>query len=215
MHEWDVEHRCAAPALLPLISLSLIEESVFRRRDELLCDAAVAAVVRFVATSQCDERAVVKVVIPHCIERIAAGIARTDELRVLRFVFRDDDRAVWACRLAYAGGDFGDDVCRRGIEDLLSRIEPEAVEVKFFDPVRRVARKELAHRRRPVSVEVERLTPLRAPLEVVFTKLLEIIAIGTEMVVHDVEDDAEAVGVCVIDEGAEVVGSAVVMVRSE
>ena len=35
------------------------------------------------------------------------------------------------------------------------------------------------------------------------------------MVVHDVEDDAQAVGVCVIDEGAEVVGSAVVMVRSE
>ena len=101
------------------------------------------------------------------------------------------------------------------VEDLLRRIETQTVEMKFLGPIRSVAREKLAHRSRLLAVEIERRAPLRVALEVVFTKVLQVIAIGSKVVVDDIEDHGEAVCVRRIDECAEIVGSAVPMVGSE
>src|SRR5689334_24162970 len=86
----DVERRSSAAMVLPRVPLALKEEPVLRRRDELLRRAMIAAVVGFGTSRRRDPRAVVEVVVPKSIERVAAFIAGTQELDVLRLVFAND-----------------------------------------------------------------------------------------------------------------------------
>src|SRR5438552_1295665 len=80
-----------------------------------------------------------------------------------------------------------------------------------LDPVAGVGDEEVADRAAALAVEVDRFTPIglvALALEL-WREGADVIAIGAEMVVDDVEDDAETEGVCAIDEGAHVVGRAV------
>src|SRR5206468_177341 len=73
----------------------------------------------------------------------------------------------------------------------------------------------LANRPRTSTVEVDRFSPfvLVAIGEICRRKLLEVVAVRTEVVVDNIEYDAEAQCMCAIDESAEVVGCAVEMSR--
>jgi hypothetical protein len=84
--------------------------------------------------------------------------------------------------------------------------------VELLDPVRGVRRHELTNRR-GVVVEVDRLSPFgRVPRREVSGRVpAEVVAVGSEVVVDDVEDDAETEAMGAIDESAEVVGRAVEM----
>ena len=89
--------------------------------------------------------------------------------------------------------------------------------MEFVDPVGRVGDHEVAHADRVRPVEVERRAPLVlvAVREVVVRILGKEIPGRAEVVVDDVENDAESQGVGAIDESAQVVGRAVEPRRGE
>ena len=103
----------------------------------------------------------------------------------------------------------------RLVENLLCRVEPEPVEVELFHPVRGVGEVQLTHGVGVVAVEVERLAPLGVPPEVVIAELLQVVPVGAQMVVNDVEDDRDPAPVRRIDERAQLVGGAVVVIGRE
>jgi hypothetical protein len=154
---------------------------------------------------------VVEVVVPEGVEAVAACRERSHEADVLRLVFRHQQRRALPRRAAHAAAERGQDVLRGGVVDLLGRVQPEPVKVILLDPVCGVREDELAHRARPLAVEVDRLPPLvRVAIgEVRIGELLEVVAVGAQVVVHDVEDDAEAQRVRPVDKSSEVVGLAV------
>ena len=103
------------------------------------------------------------------------------------------------------------------VEDVLRRIDTQAVDVELVDPVGGVGKDELAHRPGVLAVEVQRLAPLGlVPLrEIVLRERFEVVAVGAEVVVHHVEDHGQAEAVGAVDEPAEVVGPAVAVERGE
>ena len=147
-------------ALLPGIPLSLIQKSPLRQRDEFLRRAEVVGVVRLAPAGERDHGRVMKVVVPQRVEAEAAARRRTAAAsHVLRLVLRDQkNRSIAGRRRARPSRHLGQHMRRRGVEDLLRRIEAQTVEMKLVDPVRGVRDHELAHGRR-VVVEVDRLAP--------------------------------------------------------
>src|SRR5215813_1213970 len=87
----------------------------------------------------------------------------------------------------------------------------------FVDPVLRVGEEEVPHRSSMLTVEVDRVSPLVGVAigEVVLRELFEIVAVRSEMVVDDVENDADPDAVSLIDEAPEVVGRPVESRRRE
>ena len=110
-----------------------------------------------------------------------------------------------------------EDVRLAVVEDRLRRVEPQAVEMKLADPVTRVAEDEIARALRVFAVEVQRLAPvgLVARAEIVRAEAFQVIAVGPEMVVDDVEDDGEAERMRVVDEALERLVVAVYVIRRE
>ena len=72
--------------------------------------------------------------------------------------------------------------------------EAQAVEMKFFDPIARVADEELAHRPGIRAVEIDRRAPIGfvAAGEIIIGENGEIVSIRAEVIVNDVENDADA-----------------------
>src|SRR5262249_39924042 len=145
---------------LPREPLSLIQRPVLRRRDELLRDAAIPAVVRFVAPGSGDASRVMKVVVPDRVEPIAARLVWPHEASVLGLVFGDQHRAATGGRGAGGLPDLRDDVRRRRIEDLLGGVEPQPIEMKLFDPISGVGEKILTDGTAVGAIEVRRVPPL-------------------------------------------------------
>src|SRR5690242_15106739 len=101
-----------------------------------------------------------KVVIPERVEIIAAAGGGTDQLGSLGLVLGHDDRRPAARGGSYLAPDGGDDVIRRGVEEVLRRVQAQPVEVILLDPVAGIGEEELAHGLRSGAVEIERVTPL-------------------------------------------------------
>ena len=97
--------------------------------------------------------------------------------------------------------------------NVLRRVEPQTVEVKFVNPVARVGQHVVANPGRSLAVEVDGGAPvgMAVPIEVGVRELREVVAVGTEVIVDDVEDDPDAKGVRAVDEAAKVVRRAVEM----
>src|SRR4030088_3328854 len=96
---------------------------------------------------------------------------------------------------------------RRFVMDLLRGIETESIEVKLVDPVAGIGLIELAHGYGVFAVEVKRLPPIGFVLlaEIPRGESREVVTVGTEVVVDDVEDDSDAEGMGFIHEGPQVV----------
>ncbi len=195
----------------------LIETAPLRGRDEFLGRAVVVRVVGLLLAGEGHHRAVMEIVVPERVESVAAAPGRAHEPRVLGLVFRHDDGGASARRRPYLAGESGQEMVGGVVVYALGRVEAEAVEVEFLDPGARIGEEELAHGRRARPVEVERLAPVRpVPVrEVVRREVLQVVAVRSQMVVDDVEDDREPVPVGVVHEAAQIVGLAVEMGRSE
>jgi hypothetical protein len=100
-----------------------------------------------------------EIVVPQRIEAVAAIVGRSRQPGLLRFVLRDDDDRPPGGRFAGAPANRGEDVLFRPIENRLRRVETEAVEVEFLDPVAGVLREELANGPGAGAVEVDRFAP--------------------------------------------------------
>src|SRR5439155_16009644 len=88
------------------------------------------------------------------------------------------------------------------VENCVDCIEPQAVEVKLLDPIKRVMDNKLAHWAAIEPVEIDRGTPRRS---VALCKSLrrdgvDIGTFGAEVVVHDVEQHHKAAAVGGLDE---------------
>src|SRR5262249_5989233 len=77
----------------------------------------------------------------------------------------------------------------------------------FLNPIRRIGTEELAHPLTSKSIEVNRLSPfvLISVGEVIWRKSIQIIPIGTEMIINDVQDHSQAQDMCLIYEGPKIV----------
>src|SRR4051812_20874486 len=86
--------------------------------------------------------------------------------------------------------------------------------MELADPILRVGKIELAHSRR---FEIDGLAPIGGELsgEILVRELLQVVAIGSEMVVNDIENGSDAQGMRLIDKAANIVRSAVKPGRSE
>jgi hypothetical protein len=138
-------------------------------------------------------------------------------LGALRLVLGDEEHIAGACRRARTLDQLGDDVGRARIEDALRRIQAESIEVELTQPVIGVADHEIARTIGVLAIEVERLTPLRsmALAEVVRTEALQVVAVGPEMVVDDIEDHCDATRMRCIDEALSGLIVAVHVIRRE
>src|SRR5579862_8341438 len=83
--------------------------------------------------------------------------------------------------------------------------------MEFVDPVSCIGAEEFAHRFAMLAIEVNGFAPfiLVTVGEVSVREILEVISVGTEMVVNHVEDDTQAECVGTLDEAAEVIRPAV------
>src|SRR2546430_9205371 len=89
------------------------------------------------------------------------------------------------------------------VVDGVNRIQTQAVEVVFLEPVERVVDEELAHRRTVRSVKVDRGTPGGdVPLGEELRRVpVQVIALGAEVVVDHVEQHREAMPMRGRDQG--------------
>src|SRR5262249_23738065 len=103
----------------------------------------------------------------------------------------------------------------RAVEHLLRRIKAQAIEMKLFNPITCVRQEEFADFGRIVAIEIDRFAPfiLISVGEVSCRKFLQVIPIRAKMVVDDVQHNSESQRVRAINEGAEVVRSAIEMCR--
>src|SRR5262249_40675825 len=131
--------------LLPVIRLPLVEEAVLGRGDKLLGRSKIIRVVRLPTAGQRNDRRVVKIVIPETIKAVASFCARSNEFYLLRFVLSYQNKRF--VRRAFMGrfANRAQDVLRRIIVNILGRIEAEAVEMKFIDPVAGIGDEKLTH----------------------------------------------------------------------
>src|SRR5579871_4295887 len=99
----------------------------------------------------------------------------------------------------------------RVVLDGLRRVQAKTVELKLVDPIAGVRNEEFAYRSRIGVVKIDGVAPfVLVPLRgVMIRELRKVVAVGTEMVVDDVEKDAHTLGVRPIDKAAKVVGATV------
>ena len=100
-----------------------------------------------------------EIVVPERVETVPALIERADQSRLLRLVLGTQDNRAGAGAGARRPSDFREDVRARVVENLLGGVEPQAIEVKFLDPVARVRDKQLADRPRIGAVEIDCVAP--------------------------------------------------------
>ena len=87
-----------------------------------------------------------KVVIPHPVQIVAAFTKRSRHLRFLKIVLSDEDDRARGSRVARSASDGADNVLTRSIADGVCRVETEAVEMKFLNPVTPIRNEKLTDR---------------------------------------------------------------------
>ena len=152
---------------------------------------------------------VVEVVGPHGVVAVAALARRADDLGVVEAALGDDQRA--AVLRADALGQLAQHVAGPVVVDGVDRVEAQAVDVEVAHPAGRALQHPLADAVGVLAVEVDRLAPRRlvALGEERSEGLERLDAAGADVVVDDVEDDAEARGVGGVDEARQAVRAAV------
>src|SRR5687768_7954583 len=140
--------------------LALIEESVLEGREQLLRRTAVIRIIRLAVSRQCDDRAVMKIVVPELVHAKATVLAVAQKPRLLLFVLADGDDRSGAGSFPGRDNELRDEMWIGFVVDIVRRVETQAVEMVLRDPVSRVAQRELAYRRRVLTVVVDRIAPI-------------------------------------------------------
>src|SRR5437868_5530224 len=99
----------------------------------------------------------VKIVVPESIRAIAVLLRRADQFRFLLLVFRDDNDGPAGSLRARLPRQRSDDMIVRFVVDVLCGIEPQAVEMKFTDPIACVVNEELPYGLAAPIIEIDRL----------------------------------------------------------
>ena len=200
----------AAPLLLPGVPLSLIQVAVLRGTTRTPAAIPCSRVVRLTPSGQSHDGRVVIVVVPQRVESIAAAVRGRARAASLAVRSRPRDRCV--ARTGRVARPFAPPPTASGLETRRGcpASRPAAGHrSELVDPVPGVLDEKLPRRRRPL--EVERLAPVVGVAigEVVGREVGEIVAVGTEVVVDDVENDGQSESVRPIDEAAQIVGRSI------
>ena len=147
---------------LPLADLPLEQVAPLYRRDEFLGGSLKVAIIGLGMPGEGDPGAVMEVVVPHAVEAVAALLRGSDQADVLLLVLRYDEDGPRPGGGAGLPVDGNEDMFLRVVVDRVGRVQPQAVEVVFRDPVARVDREILADRPALRSIEVDRVTPVIA-----------------------------------------------------
>src|SRR5262249_47439680 len=200
---------------MPGVILTLEKKSPLDGRNQLLWTAGIVRIIRFSATGQCDSCCVVKIIVPDRVEPTAASPRRAGQLGTLRFILADKHDRPLSSGAARFLRNRRENMFWRAVEHLLRRIEAQAIEMKLFNPIACVRQEEFANSGRIVGIEIDRFAPfiLISVGEVSWREFFQIIPVRAKMVVNYVQHNSEPHGVRAINEGAEIVGSAVEMCR--
>src|SRR5262245_49458148 len=125
-----------------------------------------------------------EIIIPKAVEAAPPEVLWSDQSDILRFIFRGQDDLARAGRSPCLFPDGCQNVFLRLIENGLGRVKPEAVEMKFLDPVAGVAEKEYPHWTGVCAIEVDGVAPVVfMPIgEVVLGKRAQVISIWSEVI---------------------------------
>ena len=95
--------------------------------------------------------------------------------------------------------------------DRVYRIETQAVEMVFLQPVERIVDKEFPHGTAVFAVEIDALAPRRgvACAEKRGRIQVQIIAVGPEMIVDDIQQHHQPACVCGLHQSLQILGPAV------
>ena len=195
--------------------LALIGKAFGDRAFQMLLGAEIDVIAHRLAGEPAVQR-VVEVVRPHCVEAEAARARGQHQLAVVVVGFGDhvDPPAQARGFAPNRVGELGEDVHRARIVDRVDRVDTEAVDVELADPHAPVldhvaagavgARAVVVHRRAPRG--------LRAIGEV-RAELGQVVSLGAEMVVDDIEEHRQAARVAGVHETPEPARSAVGRLR--
>ena len=94
--------------------------------------------------------------------------------------------------------DRSHDVFLRFVMNALSRIESKTVEMKFLDPVASIGDEEFADWSAIFPIEINRIAPFvfALAIDVIVRVNAEIISVGSEVIVNDVEESRLIRGAC-------------------
>ena len=155
-----------------------------------------------------------EVVGPDPVDSPAAALGRFHQRHEVPVIFCEDrDRPPG--RGPGRRRDLGDDVRMAVVHERMRRVEPQAVEPILSNPVNGVVDDQAADHRRARTIEVDGAAPRRVmPFVDVFRQeLRQVRALRPEVVVDDIEDDAQPETVRRVDELPQIVGMAVVLRR--
>ena len=151
---------------------------------------------------------VVEVVGPDGVEAVAAPPPRRDEAGVVPVVLRDQQAG--RGEAVDVGRELLKKVRVRVVDERVRGVEAEPVEAVLLQPMPRVVQEQVADAARAVVVEVHGLPPRRLVLRGEHgTECGDVGAVRAEVVVDDVEEHGEALGVGRVHEPAQVAGAAV------
>ena len=157
-----------------------------------------------------------KVVRPLRIQAVAAPFRRIQHAGIVQVALADHERRPASPRTGRFGHlpDRPEDVAGTEVEDGVDGIHPQAIEVELLEPHPDVVQHVVAHRVAAVSVVVDRGAPRRlvAVIEVA-AELAQVVPLRAEVVVDDVQEDGEALGVAGVHELLQAVRTAVAILR--
>ena len=214
----EVHARHASRAAAKGHQLALKREALRESAAQLPGIALVVGVIALRLAARRRMQHVVDVVVPLCGVPARLAVFAADQApRLVLFILQNKMDMPAGCCHAYPLGKFLQQVLRAVVEDGVHRIQPQAVEVELRDPVEGVVDHEFAHRTAVRPVEIDRRAP-RCLVTIgkgLRRDRVDIGALGTEMVVDDIEQNHQPTGVGGFDQRLQVLGPPVGRIRSE
>src|ERR1700730_655425 len=175
----------------------------------------IGEVARRVAGHQ-DVQDVVEIIIPLRVVTRAATACPLQVAGLIAVVFEDQMNFAIGDAAPDGVTDFADDIGLALVENRVDGIEAQPVEMELLQPIERIVYEKIAYRSVVRPGEIDRGAPRRlvAAGEEIWSDRRQIITLGTEVVVDDVEKDCEAAGVTRLDEVLQVVRPTVCRNRS-
>src|SRR5208283_3523728 len=140
-----------------------------------------------------------------------------DHHREVAWVLGEEEDQPISDRLPYELRELREKVARALVEEIVRRIQTQTVQVILREPAKCVLEEEGAHLVTLFAIEIDGRPPesLVAIREVIGGELGQVIAVGAEMVVDDVEEDGQSQPVRFINQVPEVIRPPVASCRGE
>ena len=178
-------------------------------------EVSVVAAARFLGIQQREER-VVEVVAPLRVHAIAERLARADHARIVEVALGDKIEILAQCcsEPFHLKRQLLHKVHRGKIDKRMHRIEAQAVAVIVLEPHRRIVTEESPHFIASRLIEIDRIAPgCPATFCEIWAEFGGVVSNRAEVVIDDVEDDADAFAVARVHKALEAVWATIGLVR--